>query len=170
MLHNEYQIFHRGHSMTTYVNIFCPFLTAFLPTYLPLTGHFFTLKTTKLGIFWPLPTSSYPQFSGVFSTGATGAIAPAISHLPFQYLAFIYLYFLFERRLTCSRHRTLQNIRIPILQIFVFVYWRGTRKHFHWSKKYFQPIKMCSCPLSINKNKDLENWNSILEVPMSRTS
>ena len=24
--------------------------------------------------------------------------------------------------LTCSRHRTLQNIRIPILQIFVFVF------------------------------------------------
>ena len=56
--------------------------------------------------------------------------------------------------LTCSQHRTLQNIWIPILQIFVFVYWRGTRKHFHWSKKYFRPIRMFSCPPSINKNKD----------------
>ena len=26
------------------------------------------------------------------------------------------------------------NIRIPILQIFVFIYWRGTKKHFYWSK------------------------------------
>ena len=30
---------------------------------------------------------------------------------------------------------------------------------------------MFSCPPSINKSKDLENWNSnILEVPMSGTS
>ena len=64
-------------------------------------------------------------------------------------------------QITRSRHRNLQNIRIPILQIFVFVYW----------KKYFGPIKMFSCPPSINKNKDLENWNSnILEGPMSWTS
>ena len=61
--------------------------------------------------------------------------------------------------ITCSRHRNLQNIRIPILQIFVFVY---------WSKIFFGPMKMFSCPPSINKNKDLENWNSnILEGPMS---
>ena len=75
------------------------------------------------------------------------------------------------RLITCSQHRTLQNIRIPILQIFVFVYWRGTRKHFHWSEKYFRQIKMFSCRPSINKNKDLEDWNSnILEGPMSWTS
>ena len=73
--------------------------------------------------------------------------------------------------LTCSRHRNFQNIRIPILQIFVFVYWRGTRNHFYWSIIFFGPMKMFSCPPSINKSKDLENWNSnILEVPMSRTS
>ena len=34
--------------------------------------------------------------------------------------------------------------------------------------RYFRPIKMFSCRPSINKNKDLENWNSnILGVPMS---
>ena len=32
--------------------------------------------------------------------------------------------------LTCSRHRTLQNILISILQIFVFVYCRGDKKTF----------------------------------------
>ena len=36
------------------------------------------------------------------------------------------------------------NIRIPILKIFAFIYWRGTRKHFllvenilYWSKNVF---------------------------------
>ena len=73
--------------------------------------------------------------------------------------------------LTCSRHQNLQNIRIPVLQIFVFVYWRGTGKTFYWSKIFFGPMKMFSCPPSINKNKDLENWNSnILEGLMSWTS
>ena len=42
-----------------------------------------------------------------------------------------------SRIVTCSRHRNLQNIWIPILQIFVFVYRRGTRKHFYWSKIFF---------------------------------
>ena len=49
-----------------------------------------------------------------------------------------------------------------ICHFFVFVYWRGTRKHFHWSKKYFRPIriflgpmKVFSCPPSINKNKEV---------------
>ena len=48
---------------------------------------------------------------------------------------------------------------------FVFVYWRGTRKHFHWSKKYsysskilFGPMKMFSCPPSINKNKEVTSF------------
>ena len=60
--------------------------------------------------------------------------------------------------LTCSRHRTLQNNRIPILQIFVLVYGRGTRKNLYWSKSFFGPMKTFSCPPSINKNKDLENY------------
>ena len=41
---------------------------------------------------------------------------------------------------------------------FVFVCWRGRRKHFHWSKKYFRPIRMFSCPPSINKNKEVTTF------------
>ena len=35
---------------------------------------------------------------------------------------------------------------------FVFVYWRETRKHSYWLKIFFGPMKMFSCPPSINKN------------------
>ena len=35
------------------------------------------------------------------------------------------------------------NIRIPILQIFVFIYWRGTRKHFSLVQKIFSTNKKC---------------------------
>ena len=35
------------------------------------------------------------------------------------------------------------NIRIPILQIFVFIYWRGTRKHFSLVQKIFSTNKIC---------------------------
>ena len=62
--------------------------------------------------------------------------------------------YLIHWQITCSRHRTLQNIWIPILQIFVLVYWRGTRKHFNWSKKYFRPIKnVFLSPLNKEKQK-----------------
>ena len=78
---------------------------------------------------------------------------------------------MFSNLFTTSDPPKYSNSNSPILQIFVFVFWRGTRKHFHWSKKYFRPIKIFSCPPSINKNKDLENSNSnILEVPMSQKS
>ena len=64
--------------------------------------------------------------------------------------------------ITCSRHRNLQNIWIPILQIFCFDF-------FAWSKVgRIALIFLSNAPQ--NQNKDLENWNSnILEVPMSRT-
>ena len=73
--------------------------------------------------------------------------------------------------ITCSPHWTLQNIQIPILQIFVFVCWRGTRKHFHWSKIFFGPMKMFSCP-PFNKQKQRfgELEFEFLEGPMSWTS
>ena len=35
------------------------------------------------------------------------------------------------------------NIRIPILQIFVFIYWRGTRKHFLLVQNIFWTNEKC---------------------------
>ena len=46
------------------------------------------------------------------------------------------------------------KIWIPILQIFVFIYWRGTRKHFVLVENIFWTNrKMFSCPPSITKTK-----------------
>ena len=35
---------------------------------------------------------------------------------------------------------------------------RGTGKHSYWSKIFFGPMKMFSCPPSINKNKEVTNF------------
>ena len=51
--------------------------------------------------------------------------------------------------LTCSRHRTLQNIRIPILQIFFFCLLKGDEKTFPLVQKIF----------STNKNVFLSPFN-----------
>ena len=40
------------------------------------------------------------------------------------------------------------NIWIPILQISVFIYWRGTRKHFSLVQKMFSTNKKCSPSIS----------------------
>ena len=76
-------------------------------TYLPLTGHSLPLKRQNQAFFDHYQPNLI-HIIGVFSTGAIGALAPttlrkrliasAILHLPFQYLLFIYSYFLLERR------------------------------------------------------------------------
>ena len=38
-------------------------------------------------------------------------------------------------------------------RFFVFVFWGGKRKHYHWSKEIYGPIRMFSFPPSKNKNK-----------------
>ena len=39
-----------------------------------------------------------------------------------------------------------------LLLLWGFFYQRGTRKHSYWSKIFFGPMKIFSCPPSINKN------------------
>ena len=52
-----------------------------------------------------------------------------------------------------------------ICHFFVFVYWRGTKKHSYWSKIslgpkkcFLGPMKMFSWPPSINKNKEVTSF------------
>ena len=49
-----------------------------------------------------------------------------------------------KRSITCSRHQS-PNIRIPILQIFVFIYWRGDKKTFFIGPKNNTCRKIYSC-------------------------
>ena len=39
-----------------------------------------------------------------------------------------------------------------------FFYWRWTKKHSYWLKIFFGPMKMFSCPPSINKNKEVTSF------------
>ena len=60
------------------------------------------------------------------------------------------------------------NIRIPILQIFVFVIEGGQENIFLLVENIFWTNENVFLSLFNNKNKDLENWNSnILEGLMS---
>ena len=61
----------------------------------------------------------------------------------------------FRRVLLVCHKNKWRDLSQKTCHFYVFVYWRGTRKHFHWSKKYFRPIRMFSCPPSTNKNKEV---------------
>mgnify|MGYP001440622849 CR=1 FL=1 len=64
--------------------------------------------------------------------------------------------FLGRSLITCSRHQSLQIFVFQFSKsLFLFIE-GGQENIFHWPKKYFRPIKLFSCPPSINKNKDLE--------------
>ena len=67
---------------------------------------------------------------------------------------------IFLKLITCSRHRTLQKFEFQFSKYLFLLLKEDKKTFFHWSKKYFRPIKTFSCPPSINKNKYLENWNS----------
>ena len=61
----------------------------------------------------------------------------------------------------CNLFTTSESPNIRILQIFCLYLLKGDKKTFFIGRKYFlDQWKMFSCPPSINKNKDLENWNS----------
>ena len=65
--------------------------------------------------------------------------------------------------LTCSRHQSLQIFEFQFSNSpnLCFYLLKGDKKTFFIGpKNIFDQRKMFSCPASINKNKDLENWIS----------
>ena len=68
----------------------------------------------------------------------------------------------------CHKNKWL-DLWWKLVTSLIFVFWRRTRKHSYWRKKYFRPIRMFSCPPLKSKRKTNKFTLQIMSLIFEQT-